>query len=112
MTDAARFSGGLVGLVTGYVAPRRSSALADRLVEDGDLIVVDPAPTTASTAPGTRRSRRGRGQERWARRAAAEANGASIPDVASVTDRVLVRGCGRRRCLALRGGGMATPSPN
>jgi dihydroxy-acid dehydratase len=108
MTDA-RFSGGSVGLVIGHVAPEAFLGGPIALVEDGDTIVVD---VTADRLDCTELDDPDVYQRRAAAwHAAAEASGGVHPDAVGVSDRVLARM--RATALpALRGGGMATPSPS
>ena len=109
MTDA-RFSGGSVGLVIGHVAPEAFLGGPIALVEDGDTDRGGPEhrPPRLHRA---RRSRRGRGQSgglaggrRGQRRRPPRRHAGDRPGAWPA--------CGRRPLPALRGGGMATPSPN
>ncbi len=108
MTDA-RFSGGSVGLVIGHVAPEAILGGPIALVEDGDTVVVDLTTESIDCVELEDPTVFERRIATW--QAQADRNGGVHPDAVPVTDRVLARM--RATALpALRGGGMATPSPS
>ena len=104
MTDA-RFSGGLVGLVIGHVAPEAFLGGPIALIEDDDAIVVDINTDRMDCPSLDDQDELARRGQAW--RGAAEANGGVHPDVTPVASRVLRRMRSSAR-PALLGAGMTT----